>query len=94
MVGNLSAETNKEYVARLRSPELAHRDSVLFISFFDKLHNLRSYASDGRGLWKPAHAEFYAQLIPLYEECDRIPSHFLQEMKDKLKFLIDWVSSN
>lgn len=87
MVGNLSAETNKEYVGRLRSPELAHRESVHFISFFDKLHNLRSYSTDGRHLWKPQHAEFYTQLIPLYEGCDRIPRHWIEEMKQKLNSL-------
>lgn len=55
--------------------------SVKVISCADKLHNLRSYATDGRHLWKSDTAEFYSQLMPIYEGCNRIPRHWIEEMK-------------
>lgn len=88
MVGNLSADSNTEYVERLqKAVNLKHRESVLFISCADKMHNLRSYATTGRHLWKSQHAEFYAQLIQIYSQCDRIPRHWLKEMREKYQFM-------
>lgn len=56
-------------------------DSVKLVSCADKLHNLRSYATDGRSLWKSDTAEFYAQLMPIYDGCPRIPQHWKKEMR-------------
>lgn len=54
---------------------------VILISCADKLHNLRSYATDGRHLWKDDTAQFYDQLMPIYEGCDRVPCHWIEEMR-------------
>lgn len=78
IVRKLTAETNAEYVQNISHVRIS---AVLLVSCADKLHNLRSYATDGKHLWKPVHAEFYAQLMPIFEECDRIPRYWLAEMK-------------
>lgn len=59
-------------------------DSVKLVSCADKLHNLRSYATDGKHLWKADTAEFYRCLLPIYEGCDRIPRHWIAEMQQLL----------
>lgn len=88
IVLNLSAETNKEYIDAITNNQvMKYGSSVIAISFADKLHNLRSYSTDGRHLWKPGHAQFYDQLIPLYEGCNRVPRHWIEEMKEKTSAL-------
>lgn len=71
------------YLERLQSTS----DSVKLVSFADKLHNLRGYATDRNYLWKKSLegrykdslACFYNALISTYEECDRIPEYFTNE---------------
>lgn len=70
-------EQKQAYVDRMAKTG----DAVRLISCADKLHNLRSYATDGRDLWKPTTAEFYRQLMPIYEGCDRVPRHWITEMR-------------
>jgi len=76
-VGNLSAENNADYVIKICLAD----DGTKLVSCADKLHNLRGYSTSGKGLWKPAHAEFYAQLLPVYEACDRVPRYWIEELK-------------
>lgn len=78
IVRKLTAEANAEYIHNISHVRIG---SVLLVSCADKLHNLRCYASTGRSLWKQAHAEFYAQLMAIYEGCDRVPRHWIDEMK-------------
>lgn len=92
IVGNLTerketpkAERKSEYVWYVNESDA----SVKLVSAADKLHNLRSYASDGRELWSDDKAEFYAQLMPIYEGCDRVPPHWIAEMKQMLANLSD-----
>lgn len=82
-VGNLTER--KECLKDERKAEYARAvyespDSVKLISCADKLHSLRSYATDGRSLWSSKTAEFYGLLMPIYEACDRIPRHWIEEM--------------
>lgn len=62
-------------------------DAVVLVSCADKLHNLRDYFTTGRSLWKPETQWFYRELMKVYEECDRIPRHWLSEMKKMLDAL-------
>lgn len=83
MVGRLSANSHEEYVSNISMAT----ESVKLISCADKLHNLRGYGTTGRSLWSEKQAQFYAQLMPIYEGCDRIPRHWINEMKLLLRFL-------
>ena len=66
-------ERKATYLARLRDEPA----SVLRVSLADKLHNLRSIAADGDGVWdrfnaaKPAQAGYFGELLAIFEE--RLP---------------------
>lgn len=81
----LSPDRQKQaYVDEVARDDVSHWQSVRLVSCADKLHNLRGYATNGRQLWKPETAKFYAQLMPIYEECYKIPEHWIEEMKKLL----------
>lgn len=84
----LPKEKRKQgYINEIARQDIENWRSVQLVSFCDKLHNLRSYSFDGRNLWKSDTAEFYSQLFPIYESCDRIPAHMLDEMARLLDHL-------
>ncbi|MCD8485335.1 HD domain-containing protein [Kamptonema cortianum] len=85
---NVPKEKRKQaYVQEISRTDFPFFQSVRLISAADKLHNLRDYATTGRSLWKPEHAAFYAQLMPIYELEQRILQHWINEMKSLLKML-------
>lgn len=71
------AERKDGYVSQVGNAD----DSAKLISCADKLHNLRSYATDGRSLWKPKTKAFYGALMPIYQGCDRVPQYWIEEMQ-------------
>lgn len=88
-VQHLSAQTNDEYLSADKVQYLNDFGitSVFLVSAADKLHNLRGYSSSGRSLWKPAHADFYNRLLPIYKGCDYIPQYWIEEMQERLVIL-------
>lgn len=68
-----------DYIRRVRKAGRAGSTAIL-VSAADKLHNLRCYAADGRELWGLEQWGFYERLLPIYEGCDRVPSHWVEEM--------------
>lgn len=66
-------ERKATYLARLRDEPA----SVLRVSLADKLHNLRSVAADGDGVWdrfnaaKPEQAWYFGEVLAIFEE--RLP---------------------
>lgn len=66
-------ERKAAYLGRLREEPA----SVLRVSLADKLHNLRSIAADGDGVWdrfnasKPEQAWYFGELVAIFEE--RLP---------------------
>lgn len=68
-----------DYIRRVRKAGRAGSTAIL-VSAADKLHNLRCYAADGRELWGLEQRGFYERLLPIYEGCDRVPSHWVEEM--------------
>ena len=67
-------ERKAAYLGRLREEPA----SVLRISLADKLHNLRSIAADGEGVWdrfnaaKPEQAWYFGEILGIFEE--RLPA--------------------
>jgi (p)ppGpp synthase/HD superfamily hydrolase len=63
-------ERKEHYIGRARGEPA----SVLRVSLADKLHNLRSIAADGDGVWarfnagKPEQAWYYRSLLQVFEE--------------------------
>ena len=63
-------ERKATYLVRLRDEPV----SVLRVSLADKLHNLRSIATDGEGVWdrfnaaKPEQAWYFGELLAVFEE--------------------------
>lgn len=81
------ARRKAAYVEEVARTDTPHWQSVQLISAADKLHNLRSYATTGRELWKPETAAFYAELLPIYAECPRVPQHWIEELEYLLEKL-------
>ena len=79
IVGDLPASFNpdKKYAEHLSWSN----DSVQFVNCARNLHELRSQYSSDKSLWTAEKSDLYARLISIYEECDRVPAHWVEEMK-------------
>lgn len=74
------SQRKQAYIEEVARTDTQWAESVKLVSFMDKLHNLRCYASTGRSLWDEEKKEFYQKLLNIYNSCDRIPGEFMEEM--------------
>lgn len=75
----VTAETHEEYITKITHVDCP--EAAKLISAADKLHNLRGYATTGRHLWNEKQAALYAALMGAYSQCDRVPTHWVSEMR-------------
>jgi (p)ppGpp synthase/HD superfamily hydrolase len=77
------AERQAAYIHQVATAD----DDAILVSAADTLHNLRCYAADGRELWGVEQERFYERLLPIYADCDRVPTHWVEEMWGLLESL-------